>query len=140
VIVMVQQGQVLRMKSKATDGSALWGYRYRIGGRDSRRVQRGGYASEQDAAEALERALERLRRVNGTATTLTLACLVEEYLAQHDAQPETIEKLRWLLAKSGQVIRRSVSRGASFAGDRGLADDDRTRPSFRGGLRRCGRS
>ena len=91
---MVQQGQVLRMKSKATDGSALCGYRYRIGGRDSRRVQRGGYASEQDAAEALERALERLRRVNGTATTLTLACLVEEYLAQHDAQPETIEKLK----------------------------------------------
>jgi hypothetical protein len=38
--------------------------------------------------------------VNGTATTLTLACLVEEYLAQHDAQPETIEKLRWLLAKA----------------------------------------
>jgi hypothetical protein len=25
---------------------------------------------------------------------------VDEYLAQHDAQPETIEKLRWLLAKA----------------------------------------
>jgi integrase len=29
-----------------------------------------------------------------------LAELVDEYLAQHDAQPETIEKLRWLLAKA----------------------------------------
>jgi hypothetical protein len=31
---------------------------------------------------------------------LTLARLVEEYLDQHDAQPETIEKLRWLLLKA----------------------------------------
>src|SRR5229473_7207127 len=113
---MVQLGQVVQMKSKTAGGDALWSYRYRVGGRDSRRVQRGGFASERDAGEALERALERLRRANGTASTLTLARLVEEYLAQHDAQPETIEKLRWLLAKSGQVIRRSVSRGASFAG------------------------
>jgi hypothetical protein len=96
VIVMVQQGQVLQMTSRAADGSALWSYRYRVGGRDSRRVQRGGFASERDAGQALERALERLRRANGTASTLTLA---DEYLAQHDAQPETIEKLRWLLAK-----------------------------------------
>jgi len=97
---MVQQGQVLQMTSKPTDGSALWSYRYRVGGRDSRRVQRGGFASERDAGEALERALERLRRANGTASALTLARLVDEYLAQHDAQPETIEKLRWLLAKA----------------------------------------
>ncbi|HEY8777849.1 MAG TPA: hypothetical protein VIM33_15390, partial [Gaiellaceae bacterium] len=97
--MMVQQGQVLQMTSRAADGSALWSYRYRVGGRDSRRVQRGGFASERDAGQALERALERLRRANGTASTLTLARLVDEYLAQHDAQPETIEKLRWLLAK-----------------------------------------
>jgi len=63
-------------------------------------VQRGGFRSEQDAGEALERALERLRRTNGTASTLTLAMLVDEYLAQHEAQPETIEKLHWLLAKA----------------------------------------
>jgi hypothetical protein len=37
---------------------------------------------------------------NGTASTLTLATLVNEYLARHDAQPETVEKLRWLLAKA----------------------------------------
>ena len=79
---MVQQGQVLQMTSKPTDGSALWSYRDRVGGRDSRRAQRGGFASERDAGEALERALERLRRANGTASTLTLARLVDEYLAQ----------------------------------------------------------
>ena len=97
---MVQQGQVLRMKSTAADGSALWGFRYRVGGRDSRRLQRGGFLSEWDAAEALDRALERVRRAKGTASTLTPSRLVDEYLAQHDAQQETIEKLRWLLAKA----------------------------------------
>jgi len=97
---MVQQGQVIRMKSSDADGCARWAYRYRIAGRGSLRVQRGGFASERDAAEALERALERLRRANGTAPTLTLAELVDEYLAQHDAQPETIKKLRWLLTKA----------------------------------------
>ena len=79
---------------------ALWAYRYRFGGRGSRRVQRGGFASEEDARFALERALEVLRRRGGTARTLTLAELVEEYLAQHEAAPVTLEKLRWLLAKS----------------------------------------
>ena len=97
---MGQQGQVFPMKSYGRGGTPLRGYRYRTGGRGSRRVQRGGFQSEQDAVEALERALERLRRANGTGTTLTLAGLVDVYLTQHDAQPETIEKLRWLLAKA----------------------------------------
>jgi len=97
---VAQQGQVFPMKSSGPGGTPLWGYRYRTGGRGSRRVQRGGFQSELDAVEALERALERLRRANGTGTTLTLAGLVDVYLAQHDAQPETIEKLRWLLAKA----------------------------------------
>ena len=60
---MVQLGQVVQMKSKSAGGEALWGYRFRVGGRGSRRVQRGGFQSERDAGEALERALERLRRV-----------------------------------------------------------------------------
>jgi integrase len=88
------------MKSNRPGGAPLWGYRYRIGGHGSRRVQRGGFGSEQDARESLERALEQVRRANGTGTTLTLAGLVDEYRAQHDAQPETIEKLRWLLSKA----------------------------------------
>lgn len=97
---MTQRGQVFAMKSNGPSGAPLWGYRYRIGGRGSRRVQRGGFVSERDASESLDRALERVRRANGTGSTLTLAGLVDEYLAQHDAQPETIEKLRWLLSKA----------------------------------------
>jgi hypothetical protein len=56
-------------------------------------LQRGGFSSERDAAEALERALEHLRRQKGVGSTLTLKELVEEYLAQYDAEPETIDKL-----------------------------------------------
>ena len=97
---MTQQGQVFAMKSNGPRGAPLWGYRYRTGGRGSRRVQRGGFVSERDAAESLDRALDRVRRANGIGSTLTLAALVDEYLAQHDAQPETIEKLRWLLSKA----------------------------------------
>ena len=67
---MGQQGQVFPMKSNGPGGTPLWGYRYRTGGRGSRRVQRGGFQSEQDAVEALERALERLRRANGTGRHL----------------------------------------------------------------------
>jgi integrase len=69
-------------------------------GAGAKRVQRGGFASEQDASDALERALERLRREGQMTRTLTLAELVEEYLAQHDAEPVMIEKLRWLLRKA----------------------------------------
>ena len=36
---MLQKGQVLRLNSKGSNGEALWAYRYRIGGRDSKRVQ-----------------------------------------------------------------------------------------------------
>jgi hypothetical protein len=57
-------------------------------------------ASERDAAETLERELERLRRERRIARSLTLAELVEVYLVQHDVEPVTIEKLRWLLGKA----------------------------------------
>jgi hypothetical protein len=48
------------------------GVPFRVGGHGSKRVQRGGFVSE----------------------------LVERYLAQHDVQQVTINKLRWLLAKA----------------------------------------
>jgi hypothetical protein len=67
-------------------------------------VQRGGFASERDAAEALERELERLRREQRISGSLTLAELVDTYLAQHDVEPVTIEKLRWLLGKAVGVF------------------------------------
>jgi integrase len=97
---MVQRGQVFKLTSRNADGGALWAYRYRSGGRESERVQRGGFASEGDARAALEQALEKLRRAGGTARVLTLAELVEQYLAQHEAAPVTLEKLRWLLVKA----------------------------------------
>src|SRR5215204_1484949 len=96
----MQQGQVFELKKRAVDGRPVWAYRYRTDGPGSRRLQRGGFSSERDAAEALERALEHLRRQKGVGSTLTLRELVEEYLAQYDAEPETIDKLCWLLAKA----------------------------------------
>jgi hypothetical protein len=101
---MSQRGQLIRLKRTGREGEALWAYRYRVGGRDSKRVQRGGFASQRDAAEALERELERLRREQWVARSLTLAELVEAYLAQHDVDPVTIEKLRWLLGKAVAVL------------------------------------
>jgi integrase len=101
---MSQQGQLIQLTRRGRDGEPLWAYRYRVGGRDSKRVQRGGFASERDAAEALERELERLRRERRVARSLTLAELVEVYLEQHDVDPVTIEKLRWLLGKAVAVF------------------------------------
>src|SRR3989441_4408959 len=98
--VVTQQGQVFEFKSRSREGQPLWAYRYRLSGRGSRRVQRGGFASEQDAAAALERDLERVRRERRIPRSLTLAELIETYLAQHDVQRVTIEKLRWLLSKA----------------------------------------
>jgi integrase len=101
---MVQQGQTIELTRRGADGRPLWAYRYRTGGRDSKRVQRGGFASERDARDALERELERVRREQRIARRLTLAELVDTYLAQHDVQPVTIEKLRYLLSKATAVF------------------------------------
>jgi integrase len=101
---MVQQGQTFELTRPGQDGKRLWAYRYRTGGRDSKRVQRGGFASEQDARDALERELERLRRKRRITRRLTLSELVETYLDQHDVQLVTIEKLRYLLSKATAVF------------------------------------
>ena len=94
---MSQQEQVFPLKPGR---GGCWAYRYRLGGRGARRIQRGGFPSQSAAAEALERSLEQVRREQGLAEAPTLAELVDVYLAQHDGEPETTEKLRWLLAKS----------------------------------------
>jgi hypothetical protein len=70
-------------------------------------VRRGGFATERDARGALERALETLRRER-CARSLTLAELVEEYLAQHDVEPATIVKLRWLLGKAVRAFGENL--------------------------------
>ena len=55
---MLQQGQAFELTSPGTAGESFWASRYRTGGRGSKRVQRGGFASEDDARAALGRALE----------------------------------------------------------------------------------
>jgi integrase len=101
---MRQQGQVFQLAGRGRGGERLWAYRYRAAGRGSRRLQRGGFASEADAEAALDRELDRLRRERRVSRSLTLTELVEVYLAQHDVQPVTIEKLRWLLGKATAVF------------------------------------
>jgi hypothetical protein len=101
---MMQQGQVFKLASVARDGGELWAYRYRTGGRDSKRVQRGGFRNEADARVALERALEKHRRGRGVGQRLTLAEFVDEYLAQHEVSPVTLAKLRFLLSRAVQAF------------------------------------
>src|SRR5919106_1253857 len=101
---MVQQGQTFELTRRGPGSKRLWAYRFRSGGRDSKRVQRGGFASEPDARDALDRELERLRRERRITRRLTLSELVETYLGQHDVQPVTIEKLRYLLSKATAVF------------------------------------
>jgi hypothetical protein len=60
----------------------------------------GGFASQGEALQSLQVALERLRRRKGRLARIKLSELVDEYLAQHESEPRTIAKLRWLLAKS----------------------------------------
>jgi integrase len=102
--VMVQQGQTIELTRHGPDGERLWAYRYRTGGRDSKRVQRGGFRSEADARAALERVLEKHRRGRGVGRRLTLAEFVDEYLAQHEVSPVTLAKLRFLLSRAVQAF------------------------------------
>ena len=97
---MVQQGQVFKLKTRGADGKRTWAYRYRVDGRYSARPQVGGFETQGEAVQALEVALKRLHRRNGRLGQITLGELAEEYLAQHVAEPRTIAKLRWLLAKA----------------------------------------
>lgn len=60
--MMSLRGQVIRLQRTGRDGEPLWAYWYRVGGRDSKPNSRGGFASQRDAAAALGRELERLRR------------------------------------------------------------------------------
>jgi hypothetical protein len=57
---MVQQGQVFQLASR--NGEARWAYRYRVGGRGSKRVQRGGFATEQASLAMIDRRYGHLAR------------------------------------------------------------------------------
>jgi hypothetical protein len=97
---MVQQGQLLPLKSPGAEGT-IWAYRYRAGGHESNGCSGAASQTEQAAAQALDRALERLRQERGRSRRRTLGELVEMYLGQHDTEPETLEKLySWLLSNA----------------------------------------
>jgi integrase len=97
---MAQQGQVFKLKRRGEDGKRTWAYRYRVDGRGSVRPQVGGFATQGEARQALQGTLDRLQRRNGRLGRITLSELADKYLAQHEAAPRTIAKLRWLLAKA----------------------------------------
>jgi hypothetical protein len=101
--VITQQGELIKLKTRGADGKPLWAYRYRAHGRGSARPQVDGFASQGEALQALKIALERFHRRNGRAQ-ITLSELVDEYLAQHEAAPRAIAKLRWLLAKATRAF------------------------------------
>jgi len=60
-------GHVLELKSTGPTGERLWAYRYRLDGRGSRRLQRGGFATAEDARDALRRELAAVQRRKGRA-------------------------------------------------------------------------
>ena len=111
---MIQQGQVFKLKAKSADGQPLWAYRYRVEGRASLRPQVGGFARREEAQKALQKALDRIGPGRGGA--ITLAELVEEYLELHQAEPVTIDKLRWLLRKATAQSWRQADRGSVAQG------------------------
>jgi hypothetical protein len=57
--------------------------------------------------------LEQLRREQGLVESATLAEFGAVYLSQHEGEPETTEKLRWLLQKAVRVSGSGAS--ANFA-------------------------
>src|SRR5438876_11618219 len=103
----MQQGQVFELKTRAVDGRPVWAYRYRTDGPGSRRLPRGGFSSERDAAEALERALEHLRRQKGVGSTLRLRS------SSRSTSPNTTRNRRRSTSSAGCSPRRSVPSAAA---------------------------
>lgn len=139
-------GPSVRTCEPTAQRGASLGVRYRTGGRESKRVQIGGFGSEQDARAALERALEKLRRTSRSGRSLTLAEFVDEYLAQHEVAPVTLEKLRFLLTRAVQAFGGAYLDELTGSGrDLGVADDGppwlplRRNPGAPAGARQSGR-
>jgi integrase len=106
--VATQRGQVFKLKKKGPDGKPLWAYRYRVGGRDSKRVQQGGFVTEREADKALADELRKHRNGIVYRPELTVADLVDEYLAQKvDLEPNSRRTLEYRLQHS----KRSAADG-----------------------------
>jgi integrase len=90
----VQRGSVFKKPS------GTWAYRYRD--ENARRREVARFKTKGEAREALDAALElaRLGPLVAARRNWTLAELIDRYLAQHQAAPATIARLRAMLAKA----------------------------------------
>jgi integrase len=86
----VQRGQVYKRNGR-------FGFRYYDG--DGVRRRKGGYATKSEAAAVLGNILDGIRLGPLARRDLTVSELVDEYLAQHIAEENTIATLRALLRK-----------------------------------------
>jgi hypothetical protein len=75
----MQRGAIFQLKTTGAAGLHLWAYRFRLDGRGSRRIQRGGYANPDDPRAALQRALTAAQRRKGRVR-VTLVDLADQYL------------------------------------------------------------
>jgi hypothetical protein len=129
---MAQHWQVFKLKTRGADGKPPWAYRYPVDGRGSARPQVGGFASQGEALQGLQVVLERLCRRKGRLAHIKLSELVEEYLAQHEAEPRTIAKLR-RRGRTPPRRRAATARAARpFHRGRYLDDPDWDLPRERG--------
>ena len=80
----VQRGQTVKLADS-------WAYRYRDAAGQRRQV--GGFRTKSEARAVLDEQLRRMRLGGLYREDVTLAELVDRYLAQHQADPATIKKL-----------------------------------------------
>ncbi len=96
----VQRGQVFRRKGRST-----WSIRFYDA--DGARHEEGGHKTKGEASAALELALDRVRLGPLARRDLTVAELVDEYLAQYSGERNTVAtltaRLRYATASFGDV-------------------------------------
>jgi integrase len=92
----IQRGQVYKL------AGGSWAFRYRDA--HGRRRQVGGFKTRSEAGAVLDEQLRRLRLGGLYREEVTLAVLADRYLAQHQADPATIKKLRSDLRQAVRVF------------------------------------
>ena len=128
---MLQQGQAFELSTGRPDGKGLWAYRYRVGGRESKRVQRGGFRSEADARAALERALEKLRRESGGRKKAHVRRVRRRVPRTARGLAGDAHEVALPARPRSAKLRRLLPRRAFPGGDLGLADDGPARLPIR---------
>ncbi len=100
---MLQQGQVFELATRGRDGKRLWAYRFRAGGRDATRVQRGGFRSETGASGSGASAGEAPPRAQGREKAHPRR-VRRRVPRAHEVSPVTLAKLRFLLSRALQAF------------------------------------